>query len=140
MSVAPDRPPAPLSGPRPAPPWTLRAAAGVVSIETLVECLAVVGRTSLTPGLRGLLVACLALKWLLAWRVLGLRAGPALGLLLLEGTTVVAALGAVELDGAVRLTLAGTALTAIVLLAASLHAFPPPALPPVLSNPNEPRP
>ena len=52
-----------------------------------------------------------------------------------EGT-----LGAVETDGYARLALAGCALLVIALIAASLHAFPPPALPPVLSNPNEPRP
>jgi hypothetical protein len=140
MPTAPDRPSARAAGTTPVPPWTLRAAAGLVSIETLLECLAVVGRTSLTPGLRGLLIACVALKWVLAWRVLGLRAGPALGLLMLEGTTVVAALGAVETDGYVRLALAGSALTAVALIAASLHAFPPPTLPSVLTNPNEPRP
>jgi hypothetical protein len=112
-----------------APPWTLRAAAGVVSIEALAESMAVVGRTTLTPGLRSGLVLCVALKWLFAWRVLHLSAGAALGLLMLEGTSVVAAFGAVETDGLVRLALGGTALTVIGLLLASLHAFPSPALP-----------
>ena len=110
-------------------PWTLRAAAGVVSIEALVEGVAVTGRTAFTPGLRVMLVLCLALKWLFAWRVLRLHPGAAFGLLLLEGTTVVSAFGAVDTDAIVRLALGGTALTVVVLVLASLHAFPPPAMP-----------
>lgn len=123
MSTAPATPAAV------APPWSLRAAAGLVSVEALAECLAVVGRTALTPGLRALLVLCLGLKWVFAWRVLRLSAGAALGLLLLEGTTIVAAFGAVDADGLVRLALGATALAVVALLAASLHAFPPPVLP-----------
>jgi hypothetical protein len=111
-------------------PWTLRAAAGLVSVEALVECVAVTGRSDLTAGLRGALVLCLALKWLLAWGALRLSAGAALGLLLFEGTTAVAALGAVGSAPAVRLALGATALIAIGLLLASLHAFPTVALPP----------
>jgi hypothetical protein len=110
-------------------PWTLRAAAGLVSVEALIEGVAVTGRTALTPGLRAMLVICLALKWAFAWRILRLSHGAALGLLLLEGTTVVAALGAVDSDLLVRAALGGTALTVVVLVLASLHAFPPPALP-----------
>ena len=110
-------------------PWTLRAAAGLVSVEALVESVAVVGRTALTPGLRVLLVLCVSLKWLFAWRALRLGAGAALGLLLLEGTTVVAALGATSSDVGARLALGGTAVTVIALVAASLHAFPSPELP-----------
>lgn len=110
------------------PPWTLRAAASLVSVEALVECVAVVGRTNLTPGLRAMLVVSLALKWLFAWRALRLSAGAALGLLLLEGTTVVAALGAVDTDALVRAALGATALSVIALVAASLHAFPSPDL------------
>lgn len=112
-------------------PWTLQAAAGLVSVEALVECLAVVGRGELTVGLRVGLVLCLGLKWLFAWRVLHRSPGAALGLLLLEGTTVVAALGAVEAGAAARIALAATAGTVVALLLASLHAFPPPELPKV---------
>lgn len=111
------------------PPWTLRAAAGLVSVEALVECVSVVGRTNLTAGLRTMLVVSLALKWLFAWRALRLSAGAALGLLLLEGTTVVAAFGAVDTDPWVRTALGASALSVIALLAASLHAFPSPDLP-----------
>ena len=120
MSAA--APPTPL-------PWSLRAAAGLVSVEALVEGVAVAARTALTPGLRVVLVLSLAMKWLFAWRVLRLSHGAALGLLLLEGTTIVAAFGAVDTDLFVRLALGGTALTVVVLLLASLHAFPTPALP-----------
>lgn len=110
-------------------PWTLRAAAAVVSVEALVEALAVAGRTTLTAGLRFGLILCLALKWIFAWRILRRSPGAALGLLMLEGTTVVAALGAVESGPAARLALGGSALAAIVLLLSSLHAFPPPTVP-----------
>jgi hypothetical protein len=111
------------------PPWSLRAAASVVSVEALAECVAVVGRTNLTPGLRAMLVVSLGFKWLFAWRVLRLSAGAALGLLLLEGTTVVAAFGAVDSGLLVRVALGSTALMVIALVAASLHAFPTPDLP-----------
>ena len=111
------------------PPWTLRAAAGLVSIEALVETVAVSGRDELTPGLRVGLILCLGLKWLFAWLVLRASAGAALGIMLLEGTTVVAAFGAVDSSTAVRLALGLTATTVVALVAASLHAFPPPTLP-----------
>lgn len=123
----PVSPSLPAAGSR--PPWTLRAAAGLVSMEALVEGLAVSGRTSLTPGLRSVLILILALKWAFAWRILRLSPGAALGLLLLEGTTVVAALGASDSDLLVRLALGLTAVTVISLVLASLHAFPTPALP-----------
>lgn len=120
-------PPSPTA--RVEPPWSLRAAASVVSVEALAECVAVVGRTNLTPGLRAMLVVSLGFKWLFAWRVLRLSAGAALGLLLLEGTTVVAAFGAVDSGLLVRVALGSTAVTVIALVAASLHAFPTPDLP-----------
>ncbi len=112
-----------------APPKTLLAAAVLVSLEALVESVVVLGRSELTLGLRVLLVLCLALQWLFAWRVLRLSHGAALGLLMFEGTTIVAAFGAVESTGLGRLVLGGSALLVIVLLAASLHAFPAPILP-----------
>jgi hypothetical protein len=101
----------------------------LVSVEALAEAVAVAGRSALTPGLRAGLIACIALKWLFAWRVLHLSAGATLGLLLLEGTTVVAAFGAVERALAVRAALGITAAAVVALLLASLHAFPSPTLP-----------
>ena len=110
-------------------PWTLRAAAGLVSIEAAGEAIGVAGRSELTPGLRVGLVMCVSLKWLFAWRALRLSAGAVLGLLMLEGTTVVAALGATEAAAEVRVALAGVALAVLVLLSSSLHAFPSPSVP-----------
>ncbi len=110
-------------------PWTLRSAVWLVSGEALVEALAVAGRTELTVGLRTGLVLCVGLKWLFAWRILHLGAGAMLGLLLLEGTTVVAAFAAVEAALTARLVVGGVAAAALVLLASSLHAFPSPTLP-----------
>lgn len=110
-------------------PWTLRTAVGVVSGEALVEAIVVAGRAELTTGLRTGLVLCVALKWVFAWRVLRLSAGAMLGLLMLEGTTIVAAFGAVEAAHGARLALGAVALTVMVLLSSSLHAFPSPTLP-----------
>ena len=110
-------------------PWTLRAAVALVSVEALVEAVVVAARTELTVGLRVALVLCVGLKWLFAWRVIGLRAGALFGLLLLEGTTVVAAIGATESPAGARLALGAVALTVLVLLSSSLHAFPSPTLP-----------
>lgn len=110
-------------------PWTLRAAAGLVSAEALVEAVVVAGRSELTAGLRVGLVLCVGLKWVFAWRVLHLSAGAMLGLLMLEGTTIVAAFGAVEAAFGARLALGAVAAAGIGLLSSSLHAFPSPTLP-----------
>jgi hypothetical protein len=110
-------------------PWTLRAGVGLVSVEALVEAVVVAGRSELTVGLRVALVLCVALKWLFAWRVLRLRAGAMFGLLLLETTTLLAAVGATGASDGARLTLGAVALTVLVLLSSSLHAFPSPTLP-----------
>ena len=93
----------------PVVPWTLRAAAGLVSAEALVEATLVAGRSELTTGLRVGLVLCVGLKWVFAWRVLRLSAGAMLGLLMLEGTTIVAAFGAVERALAARVALGAVA-------------------------------
>jgi hypothetical protein len=110
-------------------PWTLRAAVGLVVVEAVAEAVGVAGRSELTPGLRVGLVLCVGLKVLFAWRARRLSPGGMLGLLMLEGTTVVAALGATDATAAVRLALAGVALVVLALLSSSLHAFPSPTLP-----------
>lgn len=110
-------------------PSALRVAAAVVSVEAIVEAVVIARRDELTPGLRVMLVLFLSLKWVFAVGVVRLSSGAALGLFLLEGTSVVAALGAVDAPGGARLALAGSALLAIVLVASSLHAFPEAPLP-----------
>jgi hypothetical protein len=110
-------------------PTRLRFAAVLVAAEALVEVMVVAGRDELTTGLRVMLVAFLSLKWVCAVGVLRLRAGAALGLFLLEGTSVVAAAGATDAPAAARAALAAVAVAVIVLLAASLHAFPAPPVP-----------
>lgn len=110
-------------------PVTLRAAAVLISAEAIVEAVVVSHREELTPGLRGMLIGFLSLKWIFSWRVTKLRAGPALGLFLLEGTSALAALGAEHAPLGARLALAGAAVLACGLLASSLHAFPTPPLP-----------
>lgn len=113
----------------PVVPWTLWAAAGLVSAEALVEAIVVAGRAELTPGFRVGLVLCVSLKGVFAWRVLRFSAGAVLGLLMLEGTTIVAAFGAVETALGARLAIGAVAVASIGLLSSSLHAFPSPTLP-----------
>ena len=110
-------------------PVRLRVAAGLVAAEAVVEAGIIAGRDELTPGLRVLVIGFLSTKWIFAARVVKLRAGPALGLFLLEGTTLLFLLGAKDTNAVVRIALAASALSAIVLLAGSLHAFPPAPLP-----------
>jgi hypothetical protein len=110
-------------------PNALRLAAAVVSAEAIVEAVVISRREELTPGLRVMLLLFLSLKWVFAVGVLRLRSGAALGLFLLEGTSVVAALGAVGAPAAARVALAASALVTIVLVASSLHAFPEAPLP-----------
>ena len=110
-------------------PWALRAAVVLVVVEALVEAIVVARRSELTPGLRVGLVLCLGLKWIFAWRVLHLSAGAMLGLLMLEGTTVVAAFGATTASPLARVALGAVALVTMGLLSSSLHAFPSPTLP-----------
>lgn len=128
LGAMPDLASAPDAGAA-ARPWTLSAVVGIVSAEALVEAVAVSGRSSLTVGLRVGLVLCISLKWLFSWRVLHRSHGAALGLFLLQGTTLVAALGAVDSPVPVRAGLGAAALASLALLAASLHAFPEPQLP-----------
>jgi hypothetical protein len=110
-------------------PGTLRAAAALISVEAVVEAAVIAHREELTQGLRVMLILFLSLKWVFSWRALKLKAGPMLGLFLLEGTSAVAALGAVHAPTGARLALAAAAVLACVLLAASLHAFPTPEIP-----------
>jgi hypothetical protein len=110
-------------------PLTLTSAVAIVTVETLAEALYVSTRDDLTPGLRVCLILCLALKWGFAWRVTHRSAGAAFGLLLLEVTTIVAALGAVDQPASERLAIGICAALTIGLISASLHTFPPPVLP-----------
>jgi hypothetical protein len=110
-------------------PVRLRVAAGLVAVEALVEAVIIARRDEFTPGLRVIMILFLSCKWIFALRVLRLRAGAALDLFLLEGTSLLFTLGARDTAAIVRIGLAAAALAAIVLLAMSLHAFPPAPLP-----------
>jgi hypothetical protein len=108
-------------------PITLTAAAWLAVVLTLCELVYISGRSELTPGLRVMLCVMVGLQLLFAQRAASLSAGGVLGLFACEAMAVIAAIGA---NGpiAVRLTLAAAAITTIVLLAASLHAFPSPSI------------
>ncbi len=122
-------PPADADIEAPRLPRTLAVAVALVSIETLAEAVFISGRSELTGGLRAMLISCVGLKWLFAWRILHRSAGAALGLLMFEATTIVAAFGSVEEGRATRVVVGATAASVIALVAASLHAFPSPSLP-----------
>lgn len=108
-------------------PLTLSAAAWLSVLITLAELLFISLRSELTPGLRVMLCVMVGLQLLFAQRAAHLSAGGVFGLFACEAMTVVAAIGA---DGPVivRLALAAAAIATIVLLAASLHAFPSPSI------------
>jgi hypothetical protein len=112
-----------------ATPASLRAAAVVIGAESLVEAVVIARRTELVPGFRVCLILVLSLKLVWAVGVLRLRPGAALGLFLIEGVSALAALGATDAPLGARLALAAAAVSAIVLVAASLHAFPEAPLP-----------
>jgi hypothetical protein len=114
------------------PPLTLRLAVAVVAVQALVEALAVSARTELTGALRVVLVLVVGLKLAFAWGARRRSPGAALGLLLAELTTLLAALGATGLGSGARLALGLSAALVIGLVLASLHAFPSPAPPPAL--------
>ena len=107
----------------------LRVAAALVSIEAIVEAVVIARRDDLVPGFRVCLILVLSLKWVWAHGITRLRPGAALGLLMIEGLSAVAALGAVDAPPAVRLALAASAIASIALVASSLHAFPEAPLP-----------
>ena len=110
-------------------PATLRAAAALMAVEAAVEAVVIAQRDELTTGLRVMLVGFLSLKWIFAVGLLRLSAGAALGTFLLEGTSLVAAFGAVDASAGARIALAGAAVVVMALVAVSLHAFPEAPLP-----------
>jgi hypothetical protein len=112
-----------------ATPASLRAAAVVIGGEAVVEAVVIARRSELVPGFRVCLILVLSLKLVWAVGALRLRPGAALGLFLIEGVSALAALGATSAPLGARLALAGAAVGAIVLVAASLHAFPDAPLP-----------
>jgi hypothetical protein len=109
-------------------PRPLRVAAAIVVLQVTAELAYVVGRGELTLGLRVGLMAVLALQLVFIRNALRLSAGSVLGLLAFGTMAVVAAIAG---DGAlvVRLGLAATALSVMVLLLMSIPAFPSPDLP-----------
>jgi hypothetical protein len=108
-------------------PATLTAAAWLVVVLTLCELAFTAMRKELTPGLRVMLCAMVGLQLVLAQQAARRSAGAVLGLFAYEAMAVIAAIGA-RGPIVVRLLLAAAAITAIGLLAASLHAFPTPSI------------
>jgi len=109
-------------------PWALRAAATLATAIALGELTAVAGRTDLTVGLRVGLMFVVGLQLVFAARLSHYSAGSVLGLFVFQGMAVIAALGSngpLVLRGALALG----AIAVILLLGASLSAFPSPTPP-----------
>jgi hypothetical protein len=108
-------------------PLTLSAAVWLSVLITLGELVFISLRSELTPGLRVMLCMMVGLQLVFAQRAAQLSAGGVFGLFACEAMAVIGAIGA---DGPliVRLALAAAAIATIVLLAASLHAFPSPSI------------
>jgi hypothetical protein len=108
-------------------PLTLSVAVWLSVVITICELGFISVRSELTPGLRVMLCLMVGLQLLFAQRAAQLSAGGVFGLFACEAMAVVGAIGA---DGpvAVRLALAAGAIATIVLLAASLDAFPSPSI------------
>ena len=107
----------------------LRAAAALVSVEAVVEAAVIVSRDELAPGFRLFGFLALTIKVFWAFGVTRLRPGAALGLLMIEGLSAIAALGAVDAPLLGRVAIAATAIVSMALVASSLHAFPEAPLP-----------
>ena len=120
-----DQPAAPPpAAPEPTGTWTLSTAAGLAAAEALVLMAVALGR-SVAPVTN----FWLALKLVFCFRVVRLRPGAFLALLLYEGGTVLFALAGTGAALAVRLPLAASAVAVLVLLGRSAHLFPSPTLP-----------
>ena len=108
-------------------PVTLVVAAVLGAVEGVVEAVYVASRDDLVPAMRGFLCALLVLKLAIARSAIRLSPAAAGLLMMYEATSLVAALAS-GFPALARLALAGTALGVLVLMGASLHAFPPPEL------------
>jgi hypothetical protein len=119
-------------------PARLAAAAVLTAGLAVVETVHIIGRDELVPGLRGFLVVVVALQVVLAMATARRNAGAALGLLVYQVTTVLAAVAGGFGDQ--RLLLAAGAVIVTVLVSSSLSAFPTIELPPLrpLDRGNEP--
>lgn len=124
-SAGPVRPPG-----RPSPvPATLAATVVVTAVLAAGQAAHVAGRDELVVGLRAFLVAVVAFQVVLAVGTARRSPGAALGLLLCQVTTAVASLGGGFGDR--RLLFVAGSLLVVVLVVASLRAFPSVVLPPI---------
>jgi hypothetical protein len=108
-------------------PVTLVAAVAIGAVEAAVEIGYVALRDDLVAGMRVLLCLLLLLKLPILRAALH-RSSAAAGVLLLYELTALLAATAPRLPGYGRGLLALSALAVLVLVGASLHAFPPPEL------------
>ncbi len=127
-AAASPEPGATASGLEATPPATLRAAAIVVTAQAVVEAAAIAWRSELKGALRVVLVLIVLSQVLFARRMLRFSAGSVFAIFAFEIGALVAMISsgfALEL----RIVLAVAAVAAMVLIGASLSAFPTPDLP-----------
>ena len=111
------------------PPFALTVAIWLAVAQVTVEIVVVAVSDRFPFGGRVFLGGCLALGYAFARSAHRLRAGGAFGVLMVEATSILVALGATSWPGAARVSLALVAVTVIALVLSSLHAFPSPTLP-----------
>lgn len=107
-------------------PATLRVALGVSSLETLWLVAVVVSRSDQVAGAKAILVAGLAVKLFFLWRLARLSPAAVFAVLMFELSALLVAAVGPDLATAARLGLAAAAGGSIVLITASMHAFPSP--------------
>ncbi len=111
-----------------AAPAALTVAFVLVLAESLAEAAFVIGRDDYGPGGKALVVGAIGTKVLCAAGARRLSAAGALGLLALEVTGIVVALGAPWSFG-LRIALVACVVAVYALVLSSMHAFPSPELP-----------
>ena len=112
-----------------APPLALRIGAALLVVQVTAGIVVVLTGDRYGPGGRLFTAALIGLGYLFAHSAVRLRAGGALGALLLELSALLVALGARDWPSGARVAVGVSAVAVVVLVLASLPAFPSPDLP-----------
>lgn len=108
-------------------PTRLLIAAAIVTVESLIEIGYVLGNDEYPPLGKIAFAALFGLKIVLAYRMCQLKAGAALGVVVVELAGIQVALSP-DLAGGLRLILILGVGAVLVLVLTSLHAFPSPEI------------
>jgi hypothetical protein len=110
-------------------PPALRLAAVLVAIQVTAGIVVVLTGDRYGPGGRVATAGVLALGYAFARSAARLQAGGALGVLMFEVSAVLVVLGASGWPAGARAGVAASAVAVVVLVLASLRAFPTPSVP-----------